>query len=264
MTYRPPKPRSPINFRFSKSSFLNYDSCPYKFKLHYIKAIKQEKTGFEIYANIGNSVHKQIENFYKQDVKIEEVEVISKITKKKKKIKQVKFNKIKHKKSSHMKNFIKFQETILTEIDTVGKDLGYFKPIAQEVDYSNYDLNIHGIIDAVYINYEDDGVVIVDWKSGKVKSLKVMRAELAFYAHCWNGNKQLVKKYGEVKYWCMYYTKSNYQFIERVQEDIMRDIRERIVESRKLVEMEMFPKTMDKTSCSWCGYRDQCQKEDKK
>ena len=242
-------------FLMSKSKFLCYKMCPFKFKLKYIDHIKEPRTKFSFYADSGTNVHKQIEEFYERDVKIKEEEFkVIKDNKSEIVVKPVVvINRDKYKRNKHIKNLIQFNENLIKGIIDSNKSLDYVYPISQEVDYYDNELKVHGLIDAVYRNYEDDGVIIMDWKSGKIKSLDHIRSEMAFYALCFNGDEQ--NKGEKAKYWGMYFTKFNYLFVEEISLKIMKEITEEVNDIQKLIEGNVFPKPAIKSMCHFCGFK---------
>jgi len=258
-------------FLLSKSKFLTYNECPYKFKLKYIYKYIEPRTKFSFLADKGNKIHKEIEHFYTNGVKIEEKE-IKKIIRDEKtgeqkieiiKKPQITINKERYKGKKNMNNFIKLKESILSK----SHNKKHFFPISQEVDYYNHQLKIHGIIDAVYYHYEDDGVIIVDWKTGKVKNKDKCREEMAFYALCWNGDPRS-KKYGKVKYWAMYFTQHDHLFFEKVDERYLKKIIKEIDIVQKLINIDCFPLANKQGwvwPCKWCGFKGtKCEGADKK
>ena len=231
----------------SKSKLAVFRSCPLKFKLLYVDKLKQPKTGYERYANIGNDVHKAIENFYKNDVKIEEKDFKNVTTGTVEKKPVIIMNKEKYKKNKYMKNFIKLKEEILRK----SNDNKHFFPVSQEIDYYSKDINIHGLIDAVYKHYTDDEYIIIDWKSGKIKDLNDMRKELAFYKLCLDGSGKTLKP---VKYWGMYFVKHDYLFFEEVREEFCDIIKNEVKLVQDLIDNKYFEKN-EGVHCRWCGFR---------
>lgn len=249
-------------FLMSKSKFLTYKSCPFKFSLQYIDLKPEPRNKYSELSDQGTDIHKQIEDFYTKDLKIieEQFKVIKENGADAQTIMKqvVKMDKEKYKKNIHMKHFIEFNENLVKGIEIEGKGLSYLFPINQEIDYYNNELKIHGVIDAVYQNYEDDGIIIMDWKSGKIKDISAMREEMAFYALCYNGDEK--NKGVKVKYWGMFFTKFNYLFLEEIKEDVLTKVEKEIACIQNFIELKQFPKPFIKSMCGWCGYcNNECQ-----
>ena len=119
-----------------------------------------------------------------------------------------------------IKNFLEFEKKRIVKcINKDGKfDEKYFKPIFQELYIEDEKLGMRGVIDAVYLNPKDDGIIIIDWKSGKYRpeNFDDYRFELAFY-------KELLEKSnkieGEVKYWGIYFVDADELFFEFMGRD---------------------------------------------
>jgi hypothetical protein len=236
-----------LSFRLSKSSFLLYQSCPLKFKFLYIDRLKEPETKWSKCANLGTDIHKNIENFY-VNIKYKEIDFLNVDSDKIEKKKIIDFPETKDK---HMLNFYEFVNELYDKSDK------HFIPIAQEVDYENTELNIHGIIDAVFKHYKDDGIIICDWKSGKYKSEDDMRKELAHYVLCWNGSTT-GRIIGKAKYWAMYFTQFHKLFFEEIDYDFVEKIRKEILETKTLIDYGLFNKPMyywNKLPCNWCGFK---------
>lgn len=234
--------------KLSKSKLGTFRECPLKFKFIYLDCIPEEE-GNKYWANLGKDIHTAIEEFYEKDVKI-----VGNI---------IEINEDKYNNESniakHMKNFIAFKKKLLENIKLKNYDIKYFFPVMQEKDVYAKNLEIHGLADAVYLNPDDNGLILVDWKSGKVKSDNEIREELAFY-------KLTLDDSGEfdtpIKYWCMYFTKEDYLFFEEVDnkicEKVLNDINS-VLEllKQKHISAHMIPHQGD--HCRYCGFKKQCE-----
>lgn len=208
---------------FSKSSIILYQQCPYKWKKCYIDDIKSISS----YAQQrGINIHKKIEEFYKKPVS-----------------------------TPLLKNFINFELRRVREMKKVGKfDKKYFYPIFQELKLENEELGLKGIIDAVYINPKDEGIIIIDWKSGQYKGdIDGYRFELAVYA-------ELLKHSGkvdDVKYWGIYWTDQDKLFFEEIDKNYINQMYETIEQIKKEIELEKFePKP--NIWCKYCQFKKEC------
>lgn len=234
--------------KLSKSKLGTYKDCPLKFKFIYLDNIPEEE-GNKYWANLGKDIHTAIEEFYEKDVK-----VVGNI---------VEINEDKYNNESnigkHMRNFIKFKKKLLDNIKDKNFDVKYFFPVMQEVDVYAKDMPIHGLADAVYKNPDDDGLILVDWKSGKIKPDIDIRKELAFYKLVLDNSDYFDKP---IKYWCMYFTKEDYLFFEEINDEICKEVLKEIndllaILNEKHISEHMIPHQGD--HCRYCGYKKQCE-----
>lgn len=141
----------PNDFRFSKSSVMQLQQCPYKFKLRKVDGIEEPRTEWSAYADHGTKIHKEIEDY-----------LISK------------------KYAQNSKDFINF----LAWYEFLGSPLvvGVEKELTAE--------NLLGFVDAVFLTPDKTGYMIIDWKSGKRKTKNQMKEEMAYYHLLLEANKE--------------------------------------------------------------------------
>lgn len=224
----------------SKSSINLYLQCPYKWKCIYLDGIKSLPSPAQ---QRGIDIHSKIENFYKN----------IKVTGEKFLIKND---------DEDLKKFIDNENNRIIEIIKQNKSLKtYFKPIFQELKLQNDKIGLKGIIDAVFINPDDDKLIVIDWKTGNFnkKDLDKYRLELVVY-------KLLLEHSDitdvEVGYWGIYFTDKNKLFFEPVSQEAENETLNKISEVRRNIEMKSFhPKK--NFFCKWCQFKDKCDKENK-
>ena len=83
---------------------------------------------------------------------------------------------------------------------------------------TDYATKLRGIIDAVYRNSKDDGIIVIDWKTGLYRPWKIddYRFELAIYKKLYEG---IYKE--EVKYWGIFFTDPGKLFFEEASATVM-------------------------------------------
>lgn len=236
-------------FYLSKSGYKLYNLCPKKFKFQYIDKLEKPESDYKEVAEFGTMIHENIEDI-KDNLIIDDENNIAKFDKKYVRNKTVKVNKKNYalNETEHMKNFLELTNRLLKQS---GKPK-YSIPEETEGHYFNDKLRIHGYIDAVYKNYEDDGIIIVDWKTGKKKKEKQCKEEMLFYALCWNYEHPE----NPVKYIAMYFTGCNYLFFEEVKQEDLEDLAKEIITVHKMIDIGCFFKTRYKWPCRFCEWED--------
>lgn len=216
----------------SKSQIGLFKQCPYKWKRCYIDKISSAPS----YAQQrGIKIHKSIENFYKQTtVDMEKKTFIP--------------PKDKHK----IKPFLEFEQKRLENC----KDIKYFKPLYQELKLKSNKLFIRGIIDAVYINPDDDGIIIIDYKSGKYRpdAIKDYQFELAIYKILLDDSNRTKDK---VKYWGILFVDHGKLFFEEVDNKIVQQTMIDIVNVRKEMESGIYKPQLNEY-CNYCQFKSEC------
>lgn len=157
------------NFRMSKSKINQYLVCPRAFRFSYID--KEDKLPPEKGSplQIGIDVHQIFEDYYK-DPRAKEITEPYDLSMFEILCEYEGYRDY----TKFIENFIDFNQTL---IETNGVP-GYI-PVDVEVKLYDPDLNFVGIIDAVYDT--PDGIVILDYKTGKTKAITEYRTELALY-----------------------------------------------------------------------------------
>lgn len=209
----------------SKSQIKTFIQCPFKWKQIYIDNIPSIVSP---QMDRGTLIHKKIERFYSN-------------------IPEQKYDK-------DLKNFYNFELNRLKEC----KDLKYFYPIFQELKISNDKLEIKGIIDAVYINPDDDKLIVIDWKTGKFNKSELdgYRIELAFYKKLLENSNKI--KDVEVGYWGIYFTDQNKLFFEKADNKWIEKVDKIIEKIQKTIQEKTYPMKLD-WRCRWCQFRDKCR-----
>ncbi|GAG31372.1 unnamed protein product, partial [marine sediment metagenome] len=183
------------NIRLSKSKLQEYDLCSWKYKLKHIDFIKEPETKYAIYAKEGQDFHTMVVNFFKNVNPFSNKKFIEKpytdVTK-----------------LEYFDNFInKFVKPIL--LKSCKNKAKYYFPILLEEKIYNKQYDFSGIIDAVFINNKDEEYIIMDWKTGKMKSRVEIREELAYYKLLLDESGLLDKP---VKYCSMFFVKTGKLF----------------------------------------------------
>lgn len=227
--------------RLSKSQINLYLQCPFKWKKIYIDGIKSKPSKAQ---ERGIKIHEEIQNFYKN------IQLISR--------ENTKIPEIKPKKDmSVITKFLDFEnKRIKMCVDEKGNfDPKYFKPIFQELAVEDDDLKLRGFIDAVYMNPKDNGIIIIDWKTGRYYPEKFddYRFELAIYKElfdrgCFSENK--------VKYWGIYFVDQDKLFFEEVKNKYIDRTFKTIKQVRKDMEINREPKL--NCYCNTCQFKDDC------
>ena len=223
----------------SKSSVNLYLQCPLKWKYVYIDGITSISSPAQ---QRGINIHKKIEDVYKK----------IKLVKKDKQI----IPEIQIEPDAELNNFMKFEnKRIQSCVDKEGKfDLIYFKPLFQELKMKNETIGLKGICDAVYINPDDNGIIIVDWKTGKFHGEKLddYRFELAVYAEL----VRLCKKIN-VKYWAIYFTDQDKLFFEKIEQKYIEKMYSIVDSARRDMDRGMFDPKRNRY-CYNCQFKNKC------
>ena len=198
-----------------------YLTCPQKWKFQYIDK-RKSKPSPAMWRGI--KIHKQIENFYNND-KAD---------------------------TSLIPNFLKFEER---RLEKCPKDKKYLKPIAQELAVKDEDLRIRGFIDAVYLNPKDDGVIIIDWKSGKYRpnNFSDYRFELAVYAELYRLQTGITPKY-----WGIYFVDADKLFFEEVKSISVKAMYNKVKKVRDGIESQDY-QCKPGILCRWCDFNGECE-----
>ena len=209
----------------SKSQANLFLQCPYKWKKQYIDNIRSKPS---IYQTRGIAIHKKVEKFYKN-----------------------------MKPDADLKNFIKFELRRIKDMIKEGKfDKKYFLPLFQELKMQNVDLGLKGICDAVFINPEDDGLIVVDWKTGKYypKKFDEYRFELAVYA-------ELLKHSGKIdeepKYWAIYFLDQDKLFFEKIDKKYIDKMYKTMEEVREGIASKNYQPKKNEW-CYFCNFKRNC------
>lgn len=223
----------------SKSQINLFVQCPFRWKKKYIDGVKQKPTG-QMFRGI--QIHEEIEKFYDDIIVDKNLNIITK-----KKI------------NPELQKFLNFeQQRIKSCIDKKGKfDLKYFKPLAQELAVKDDELRLRGFIDAVYINPEDDGLIIIDWKTGKYRpyNLSEYRFELALYKELLDKSKKFNNK---VLYWGIYFVDADKLFFEKVKPVTIKAMYKKVERVRRGMESGNYP-CKSGILCRWCDFNDFCE-----
>ena len=218
----------------SKSQANLFLDCPYKWKKCYIDKIRSEPSPAQ---ERGIRIHSKIEEFYKK------VKIIDNVL-------SIDFD-------EELVGFTNHEENRLPLCkDNDGNfNEKYFKPLFQELVMSNEELGLKGIVDAVFINPADDGVVVIDWKTGKYYPDKFddYRFELAVYA-------ELLKSTGnveDVKYIGIYFVDQDETFFEELQPKSIEKMYATMDKVREGIKSGQYPPKKNKW-CYFCQFRKDC------
>lgn len=227
----------------SKSQVNQFLQCPLKWKYLYIDLIPSVSS---VYQKRGINIHSKIENLYKRIKLIKE--------------KDSKIPSIEIEEDEDLVNFINFErERIKSCVDKEGNfDLKYFKPLHQELKLQNEKLGLKGIIDTVYIHPKDDGIIILDWKTGKYYGNKLddYRFELAVYTELLRAEGKL----DNIKYWGIYFTDADKLFFEKIELKYIVKMYNIINEVRKEMESGNYPARKNEW-CWCCQFKDKCKEQ---
>ena len=209
----------------SKSQANLFLQCPQKWKKCYIDKIRSAPSIHQIR---GIKIHAKIENFYK-----------------------------KMSPDPDLKNFVNFEIRRIKDMAKIGKNQKkYILPLFQELKMQSEEIGLKGICDAVYINPEDDKLIVIDWKTGKYYPNKFddYRFELAVYA-------ELLKHSGKVDeapgYWGIYFTDQDKLFFEKIDQKYIDDMYKTMAEVKKGIESGNYPPKKNKW-CWFCQFKNDC------
>jgi len=218
----------------SKSQMNTYLQCPFKWKLQYIDGKKSKPSPA---MQRGIKIHSNIEEFYSH-VTIKDNQIIP------------------SKSLGEVGKFLEFEKRrIKSCLDKNGKvDLKYFRPVYQELKLQDESIKLRGFIDAVYINPEDDGAIIIDWKTGKYKPDKFgdYRFELAVYAELLRLQKGIT-----AKYWGIYFVDVDKLFFEKVKSVSIKAMYKKMEKVRAGIEAKDY-KCKPGILCRWCSFQEEC------
>ena len=222
----------------SKSQIQLFLQCPFKWKCIYVDELPQVVSAQR---ERGVNIHEEIEEFY-DNIEVLHTQLGTPIIKVNKKVNQ---------------NFLTFEsKRIKLCVDKNGNfDDKYFKPLHQELKINNEELKIRGIIDAVYINPKDDGIIIIDWKSGKFRKNEInnYRFELALYKELYEREFKT-----KVKYWGLFFVDANKLFFEKVNERYINEMFNIVKEVREKIESGNYnPK--QNFYCDYCEFLSICK-----
>lgn len=214
----------------SKSQISVYRQCPYKWFLLYIEKIKTKTSPAMLR---GVEIHSNIENFYK-NIDVVKGEIVPKES------------------LGELGQFMNFAEKRLANCPDIDK---YFKPKFQELKIMNDELKLQGYIDAIFVNPKDDGIIIVDWKTGKYRpeSFSSYRFELAVYAELYRLEKGITPKY-----WCIYFVDADKLFFEEVKSISIKAMYKAIDKVREGIEIKNY-KPKPGVLCPWCPFSEICE-----
>jgi len=219
----------------SKSQMNTYLQCPMKWKFQYIDG-KKSKGSPQMFRGI--KVHSNIKKFY-DNIEIKDNKIIPKSD------------------LGELGQFEKFQERrIQSCINEQGEfNLKYFAPIEQELKVSDENVKLRGFIDAVYINPKDDGVIIIDWKTGKYRPDKFSdyRFELAVYAELYRLTKGVTPKY-----WGIYFVDADKLFFEEVKAVSIKAMYKKVQKVRDGIEAKDY-QCKPGILCRWCDFSGECE-----
>ena len=236
--------------RLSKSKINTYLKCPLEFKYQYIDKITPEES---IYLQIGKEVHQLAEQFIYlyQENKIEDNFLKTMYDLNKKHYPETNYH-------DHCYNLAKFfKETI------IDKKLDVYMAEEYLMDEKH---NFSGIADIVLRNPKDDTLTIIDYKTGKTRSITPYRRELCYY-------KMLIEElYPEenITQAGVYFTKEgDYRFLNFTDSTKKRTYCDKteyheyinlIDEVRFNINQGKFP-PKKQFLCKYCTFSKQCQKD---
>lgn len=211
----------------NKSQVNTFLDCPFKWHKIYIEGIKSEPSPAQ---ERGIRIHSKIEKFYHNLLP-----------------------------DLELKQFINFELKRLKAIKKENK-LKYFKPIFQELRMKNEKIGLKGTCDAVYINPEDDELIVIDYKSGKFrpKEYEHYRFELALYAELLNHSGKVNEK---VKYIGILFADQEKLFFEELTQETIDKMYKIVNKARedmeKYIKENNFPATKN-TWCFNCQFKKEC------
>jgi len=223
----------------SKSGMNCFIQCPYKWKRCYIDGVKSEAS---FAMNRGTRIHNKIERFYKKQNIHENLDKINDVD---------------------LDKFIKFEYRRIKEMMRLNKlDKKYFYPVYQELKLSSQEIGLKGIVDAVYINPEDEKLIVIDWKTGKYYPDKFddYRFELTVYAELLKYSNRVSR---EIGYIGIYFTDQDKLFFEELTQNHIDILHDKIKNIREKMEQYLledeYPK-QENMYCKYCQFKSECGK----
>jgi len=207
--------------KLSKSKILCYQQCPLKFKFQYIDKIQKPKPPA---LEKGIEIHSLIEGILRGQPNGEKDKYPGVI--------------------DNVQGFLKWMESINLRPD---KDM-------IECYVVDKDKDIHGYIDAVFIG---DELAIIDWKSGKPKTIDDVRFELSLYAlmfYMTFGKKPDVIG--------AYYVEHDKFVYEELTDESINNA----IINVNIARLGMSSGCFDKQPsylCGWCEYREECESKER-
>lgn len=222
--------------RLSKSKLIEYnDICSWKFKLRHIDSIPEPRTAYSSYADAGTDFHEGVVAFFtslnpfRKKLAMEEIKTVMKCD------------------DLLIENFItKFIAPLLANCNNTPR---YYFPVMTEQKIYNREMDFAGIVDAVFIHPQDGEYVLMDWKTGRPKSLQSMREESACYKFVIDDSGKLDKP---IKYCAMFFVKTGQLFFEECTDEMVKKYKAKIQGTRKSIQEEKFAK--NPKVCHFCGY----------
>lgn len=232
--------------RLSKSKINTFLQCPRRFKYVYIDNYIEPTNE---YMELGLIVHKIAENVANEIKDKDQISTTDIIAALKKHTPQTTFDLTKH-----IESLFDFFSTILI--------YNNYRIFSVEGEIYDEQLRLKGIVDIVLENSDTNELIIIDYKTGKEKSIKEYRKELCIY-------KYLVEqKYDKhVSSAGIFFTKSNaYRVLNFVEDQskgsyVTQEDYEAIFELidwvREQVNAEYFP-PKKQYLCNYCPFQCQC------
>lgn len=200
--------------RLSKSKVLEYERCPYAFKLHHIDGFQEPPS---MAMQRGSEIHQIYDDFFKpptSDLK----ELSNEITK--------------HELFPKYKTQVK---KLLSLTEKTGV------PLYREVKLYDEVLNISGIIDRV--DFDGKSIAIIDYKSGQEHPIENYRFELALYTYLFEKNHNQ-----KVTHWGIFFIDKGKMVMEKKDFDEVLKAIDKVKEVRQKIKNEEFPKCGKR----WC------------
>lgn len=218
--------------RFSYSKVSCYKQCPYKFKLNYIDKIPVSIKSDALVK--GTKIHSLLENFETLDTNAEHADIVLKFA-------NSPLGKDILSKNSTREWCVKF-DTNLNADDSLNTKTAYFI----------------GYIDR--INATQDGVELIDFKTGKYKDPRWQDYEqLSIYGLYMFSKFQHLKSL-KLRYVYVEHSQENARIMESTEVPVFKNL---LLNTLKEIETAVeYPKKPQKL-CQWCEFYSICQKPDK-
>ena len=209
----------------SKSKIQTYKNCPYLYKLLYID--KREADYQTSYAKRGEDIHKLLYDFF-DNYAVENGTLTP-------------LFEIPYPYRKHFDNFLAFEQMRLNAL----KDK-YPAILCRETEFTNSDLDIHGIVDRVD---ELPKVTIIEYKTGSPNPVELIK-ELHFYYLC-------VKPEFKAERVLAICLKDGLIVSSEIKQNIVEAVLKEIKFVREGIENELFDKKPS-YNCRWCPFYDLC------
>jgi len=236
------KPNKEYKRRLSKSALQTFQQCPEKFQFTHVLGLK-DPSGPE--AMIGQYIHKSFADFY-QTLDLDKLKTPMDLVAD---IMRYDSGGMRE----HFINFASFNVGRYKKLKKFGKEM-FMKPLLSEEKIQHPDLELVGIVDAVFQDEKGD-IIVLDYKTGKYHPERITdyRMELSIYTELVARTTSYVPTH-----WGIFFTKSGMFWQEKIQPKYFNDVvLPLIAKAKKAVDSGIFEPKIGPL-CMWCSLKSSC------